>query len=167
MALDRRSLCFDVAAGHRRHVDISRYVCVFACVPVAACACVSERARVCASASIEAHDPHDCFAAGVTWTSRTLKAGWAARAGHTSVVDAISGAIYVIGGSGYGTGGSFTTFQDVWVSTDGGSDRTRAGGACGGGTTEITCKHANKHARNMHIYIYIYIYIGTHVHLHV
>jgi hypothetical protein len=44
------------------------------------------------------------------------KAGWAARSGHTSVVDA-AGAIYVIGGSGDGTTG---TLQDVWASTDGG-----------------------------------------------
>ncbi len=58
------------------------------------------------------------MAAGVTWTSRTLTAGWAARDFHTSVVDAV-GAIYVIGGTN-----GFTTFQDVWASTDGG---TRAG----------------------------------------
>ncbi len=54
-------------------------------------------------------------AAGITWTSRTAKAGWAARYSHTSVIDAASGAIYVIGGFG-GTG-----FNDVWVSTDGGA----------------------------------------------
>ena len=51
------------------------------------------------------------LAAGATWTSRTLSAPWADRSGHTSVVDA-AGAIYVIGGG---------TFQDVWVSTDGGA----------------------------------------------
>jgi hypothetical protein len=33
----------------------------------------------------------------MTWTSRTLKAEWAARAWHTTVVDA-AGAIYIIGG---------------------------------------------------------------------
>ncbi len=55
------------------------------------------------------------LAAGVTWTSRTLKAGWAGRYGHTSVIDA-AGAIYVIGGRD----GS-TYFNDVWVSTDGGA----------------------------------------------
>jgi hypothetical protein len=54
------------------------------------------------------------WAAGVTWTSRTLKAGWAARFVHTSVIDA-AGAIYVIGG--YGA----TTYEDVWASTDGGA----------------------------------------------
>ncbi len=60
-------------------------------------------------------------AAGVTWTSRTASAPWAARAGHTSVIDA-AGAIYVIGG----LGGIGTTYsKDVWVSTDGGADRTR------------------------------------------
>ena len=49
------------------------------------------------------------YTAGVTWTSRTLSAQWAARSGHTTVIDA-AGAIYVIGGGG---------FQDVW--TDGGA----------------------------------------------
>ena len=53
-------------------------------------------------------------AAGITWTSRTLTAQWAARYGHTSVIDA-AGAIYVIGGEGIGF------FQDVWASTDGGA----------------------------------------------
>ncbi len=37
------------------------------------------------------------------------------------MIDA-AGAIYVIGGEG-----SSTSYQDVWVSTDGGADRTRAG----------------------------------------
>ncbi len=41
-----------------------------------------------------------------------------------SVVDAVSGAIYVIGGSGG------TDFNDVWASTDGGA---RAGHGRGGG----------------------------------
>jgi hypothetical protein len=54
------------------------------------------------------------LAAGITWTSRTLKAPWAGRSYHTTVVDA-AGAIYVIGG--YGS----TYYQDVWVSTDGGA----------------------------------------------
>jgi hypothetical protein len=54
--------------------------------------------------------------AGITFSNRTLKAEWAARYGHTSVVDA-AGAIYVIGG----IFGDFTYYQDVWVSTDGGA----------------------------------------------
>ncbi len=56
-------------------------------------------------------------AAGITWTSRTLKAPWwGARSDHTSVIDA-TGAIYVIGGQG-----TFAIyFSDVWVSTDGGA----------------------------------------------
>jgi hypothetical protein len=37
------------------------------------------------------------------------------------VIDA-AGAIYVIGGHG-----SSTYYNDVWISTDGGADRTRAG----------------------------------------
>ena len=58
-------------------------------------------------------------AAGITWTSRTLKAEWAARDAHTSVIGA-AGAIYVIGGKG-----GNAVFNDVWVSTDGGADRAR------------------------------------------
>ena len=57
------------------------------------------------------------FAAGVTWTSRTLNAEWAGRCCHTSVIDA-AGAIYVIGG-GEAIGGVY--FHDVWASTDGGA----------------------------------------------
>ncbi len=59
------------------------------------------------------------MAAGVTWTNRTLKAGWAARDEHTSVIDA-AGAIYVLGGTGSGT-----YLNDVRVSTDKGEDPTR------------------------------------------
>ncbi len=63
------------------------------------------------------------LAAGITWTSRTASAQWAARGSHTSVVDA-AGAIYVIGGSVFdGTGFA----QDVWASTNGGADRTKSG----------------------------------------
>ncbi len=61
------------------------------------------------------------LAAGVTWTTRTTSAPWAARTQHTSVIDA-AGAIYVIGG--YGSGG--TIKNDVYVSADGGADQTRA-----------------------------------------
>jgi hypothetical protein len=62
------------------------------------------------------------MAAGVSWTIRTASAPWAARNGHTSVIDA-AGAIYVLGG--YGANGFL---KDVWKSTDGGVDRTYAGG---------------------------------------
>jgi hypothetical protein len=58
------------------------------------------------------------LAAGASWTSRTLSAPWAARAEHTTVIDA-AGAIYVLGG--YGSPGS-----DVWASTNGGTYRTSA-----------------------------------------
>ncbi len=54
-------------------------------------------------------------AAGVTWSSRTTSAPWAARYAHTSVIDA-AGAIYVIGGYN-----STSYFNDVLVSTDGGA----------------------------------------------
>ncbi len=44
-------------------------------------------------------------------------APWAARQGHTSVIDA-AGAIYVLGGEGDGA----TRYpNDVWASTDGGA----------------------------------------------
>jgi hypothetical protein len=54
-----------------------------------------------------------------------MTAPWAARYGHTTVVDA-AGAIYVIGGYG----GGLTYFNDVRASTDGGA---RAGLGRGGG----------------------------------
>ncbi len=81
-------------------------------------------------------------AAGITWTSRTLAAGWAGRWCHTSVVDA-AGAIYVIGGRGSG-GITDTRYQDVWVSRDGGErwDLVKGGGLGGvhpaGGYSEAT-----------------------------
>jgi hypothetical protein len=49
-----------------------------------------------------------------------MTAPWAARYGHTSVVDA-AGAIYVIGGQDGGIWRTGTFYQDVWASTDGGS----------------------------------------------
>ncbi len=87
-------------------------------------------ARAAAHACLRLARPAGCrarSAAGVTWTSRTASAPWAARYGHTTVVDA-NGAIYVIGGSiGYPT-----FYHDVWVSTDGGARaglRQRGGGS--------------------------------------
>ncbi len=64
-----------------------------------------------------------CVAAGVTWTRVSASAPWAARRGHTSVIDA-AGAIYVLGGR---SGGFSTYYNDVWKSIDGGAHRTRAG----------------------------------------
>jgi hypothetical protein len=64
-------------------------------------------------------------AAGVTWTCRTASSPWAARGGHTSVVDA-AGAIYVIGGYGG------INYHDVWASTDGGVRPDSGGGVVGG-----------------------------------
>ncbi len=61
-------------------------------------------------------------AAGVTWTSRTLAAQWGPRTYPTSVVDAVSGAIYVIGGAGAGYP------QEAWASTDGGAHTDYVGG---------------------------------------
>ncbi len=59
------------------------------------------------------------FAAGLSWTSRTLAAPWAGRVGHASVIDA-AGAIYVIGGLGGKDpdniySGGTTNFNDVWA----------------------------------------------------
>ena len=73
----------------------------------------------------------------MTWTSRTAKAEWAERLGHTSVVDA-AGAIYVIGGSSGITG---IYYNDVWASTDGGARAGLGRGAVAGvhwvGTTGV------------------------------
>ncbi len=60
------------------------------------------------------------------WTSRTTSAPWGGRIGHTTVIDA-AGAIYVIGGFA-SHNGTDSFFNDVWVSTDRGAGRTRAGG---------------------------------------
>jgi hypothetical protein len=92
------------------------------CVPVCARICVRAKVRVCARARVCAcvlaiGRLSRASATGITWMSRTLKAGWAVRDGHTSVIDAVSGAIYVIGGKG----GLIAYFQDVWASTDGGA----------------------------------------------
>ncbi len=70
------------------------------------------RACVCAISRVSR-----ALAAGVTWTNRSSNAQWAARFGHTSVIDA-AGAIYVLGGFG---GDSVGYYADVWKSTDGGA----------------------------------------------
>ncbi len=61
------------------------------------------------------------LAAGVTWTCVVASAPWAARLGHTSVVDA-AGAIYVLGGEGR------SVLDDVWASaTEGARPDSRRG----------------------------------------
>ena len=55
----------------------------------------------------------------------TEHAPWAAREGHTSVIDA-TGAIYVLGGMGSRAAG-FKDLNDVWRSTDGGEARHATG----------------------------------------
>ncbi len=57
----------------------------------------------------------------MTWKRLVASAPWAARVGLKTVIDA-AGAIYVLGGY------NSSYFNDVWVSTDGGADRSRAGG---------------------------------------
>jgi hypothetical protein len=90
-----------------------------------ACAARCGRARVVA---VRCHRPGSrASAAGVTWTCRTANAPWAARCGHTSVVDA-AGAIYVIGGNNCNGG----LFNDVWASTDGGARPDSIQGVVGG-----------------------------------
>ncbi len=70
-------------------------------------------------------------AAGITFTNCTLKAEWAARYGHTSVIDA-AGAIYVIGGfNGTYRNYSIGYYQDAWVSTDRGARPDSVGGGRG------------------------------------
>ncbi len=50
------------------------------------------------------------------------------------MIDAVSGAIYVIGGVNYLIGGDRAAYyQDVWVSTDGGAPAGLGGGGGGGG----------------------------------
>ena len=71
-------------------------------------------------------------AAGRTFGLRAANAEWAARYGHTSVIDA-AGAIYVIGGGNTGTTG-YTYLQDVYASTDGGARGRTASGVVWVGT---------------------------------
>jgi hypothetical protein len=61
-----------------------------------------------------------CLCAAVTWTCRASSTPLK-RSYYTSVIGA-AGAIYVVGGSD-----GQTAYNDVWVSTEGGADRTRAG----------------------------------------
>ncbi len=104
-------------------------VCVCKYPGLLVCAC----ARVCVRACVRAcmcHRPVSrALAAGVTWTSRTASAQWAARGFHTSVIDA-AGAICVIGGSS-GYYYNFTYYQHVWVSTDGGARADSCGNSWG------------------------------------
>jgi hypothetical protein len=76
----------------------------------------ARRPRVC----VRVIGSSPALATGASWASRTMTAPWAARQGHSTVTDAVSGAIYVIGGTDRGG----TVFKDVLVSTDGGADRT-------------------------------------------
>jgi hypothetical protein len=101
-------------------VRVSVCVCmriggIYSSTATATCACC-----VC-------HRPVARVAAGVSWTSRTSSAPWDARDGQTTVIGA-AGAIYVIGGySGRYASGGDILYNDIWVSTDGGAGRTRAG----------------------------------------
>ncbi len=71
--------------------------------------------------------PFGHVAAGATWTRVTASAPWAARYSHATVIDAIAGAIFVVGG--YGS--SFTYYNDAWSSADGGADRAGGRGVTG------------------------------------
>jgi hypothetical protein len=110
---------------NERRVHSAAALCAALCAPshrtAAPCGIYSSAraARLRPRAWLRSARPAGCrarSAAGVTWTCRTASAPWAARFGHTSVVDA-RGAIYVIGGWSGGT----AYFNDVWVSTDGGA----------------------------------------------
>jgi hypothetical protein len=147
-----------VLAHARVCVSVFAYVCLCVCAIVCVCVCARARARVprrCARTLVERRGlavfiariyiyiwpaPTRAFVgfarvlvAGAMWRSRTKTAPWAARFGHTSVVDA-AGAIYVIGGRA----SSGTDFNDVWVSADGGTRPDSVKGVVGGtlgGTT--------------------------------
>jgi hypothetical protein len=80
--------------------------------------------RTCACLRLCHRPGSRALAVGVTWRLVIVNAPWAARAGHTSVIDA-AGAIYVIGGSG-------NNYQDVWASTDGGARPDLRRGVVGG-----------------------------------
>jgi hypothetical protein len=99
------------------------------CLSVCVRACVRADGHVC-GVCVGHRSVARALAAGVTWTNRTTSAPWPrkkyGRLGHTSVIDA-AGAIYVIGGQD--TDADY--FNDVWVSTDGGADGTRAGSLVG------------------------------------
>ncbi len=60
----------------------------------------------------------------------SANASWAGRCGHTTVIDA-AGNIYVMGGVGDGIG---NYFNDVWVGTNKGANRTQGYSA---GTQEV------------------------------
>ncbi len=98
-------------------VVVLRRAAVFTARPV-----TGGRTRVCFASATR---PFAHVAAGASWTLVNANAPWAARAYHTTVIDA-TGAIYVIGGRD-----DSTIYDDVWVSTDGGADRTRRGYARG------------------------------------
>jgi hypothetical protein len=68
------------------------------------------------------HQSFARVAVGVSWRLVIASAPWAARWFHTSVIDP-AGAIYVIGGGGWGD----YMYNDVWASTDGGDDRSSRG----------------------------------------
>jgi hypothetical protein len=83
-------------------------------------------------------------AAGVSWTLVTPSALWAARASHTSVIDA-DGNIYVLGGTGNGN----TYYRDVWRSTDKGD--------------VLHCCAARAHA---HTHTHTHAHTRTHTHIY-
>ncbi len=63
---------------------------------------------------------HRRRAAGATWSLAAAITPWAARFGHTTVIDA-AGTMYLIGGYN----GNY--FNDVWSSANKGANRTRGG----------------------------------------
>ena len=68
------------------------------------------------------------YTAGVTWSMAAVFTPWAARSGHTTVIDA-AGTMYLIGGNG-----DYGNLNDVWSSADKGANRRRGtpGGTQGG-----------------------------------
>jgi hypothetical protein len=121
------------ACGVRACVRACMRACPSACLSL--CACVRAFVHVTAGTCGIYGSARDAFAArafvashalaaGAMWRCLTTSAPWAAREGHTTVIDA-AGAIYVIGG--YGSMNR-TVFNDVWKSTDGGARPDSVGG---------------------------------------
>jgi hypothetical protein len=102
------------------HIYLSTYVFIYTCSVsggwTATCACCVFHRPVARA-----------FSAGLSWATRATSALWAARAGHTTVVDHAAGAIYVIGGIT-----APHCYNDVLKSTDGGARLNLVGGCSRG-----------------------------------
>ena len=60
----------------------------------------------------------------MTWSPAAVFTPWAARYGHTTVIDA-AGTMYLIGGLAAGVDGGRVDLNDVWVCADKGANRSQ------------------------------------------